>query len=244
MDDDQVRYEVAAARRILAAAGLDHHDIAGQVTVRDGSADALWATPMDLFDATLPDHVVRLPFGVRASKNLSISVAGSAVPVSSASSWVEAIYRARPDVGCVIHTHAPHIGAVASTGEVVGLYNNRSVIFWDEQAFYDDDGSGTDSPEQIVAALGDRSILIQRNHGAVITGPDVRVATAAAVLLEAAAKFHVLARSIGGTPFPSHDSFPRRKAPHRANLALVWNAHLRRLQRAEPNAFAPLEQHS
>jgi L-fuculose-phosphate aldolase len=232
--DETIRFEIAAARRIMAAAGLDRDDIAGQVTVRVTGEDALWTTPMDLFDATLPEHVVRLPFGTRATDGRRIDVDGSAVPVSSASAWVEAIYRARPDVGCIIHTHAPYIGAVASTGEVIGLYNNRSVMFYGEQSFYDDDGTGTDAPERIVSALGDRSVLIQRNHGAVVTGPNVRLATAAAVLLEAAARFHVLARAAGGKPFPENDAFLLRKRPHRENLELVWDAHLRRLRRTAP----------
>ncbi len=233
--DAALRYEIAAARRIMAAAGLDRDDIAGQVTARAGGEDALWTTAMDLFDATQPEHVVKLAFGVRADAGHRIEVEGSSVPVTSASSWVEAIYRARPDIGCIIHTHAPYIGAVASTGEVVGMYNNRSVIFYGEQAFYDGDGTDTDSPAGIVAALGDRSVLIQRNHGAVVTGPSVPLATAAAVLLEAAARFHVLAKAAGGTPFPDHDVFLERKRPHRANLPLVWNAHLRRLRRDAPD---------
>jgi L-fuculose-phosphate aldolase len=235
-DDPVVRGQIAAARRILFAAGLDRDDIAGQVTARAG-ADALWTTPMDLFDATLPEHVVRLPFGTRARDGRVIDVDGSDVPVSTASAWVEAIYRARPDIGCIIHTHAPHIGAVATTGDVVRLYNNRSVLFAGEQAYFDDDGTGTDSPEQIVAALGDRSILVQRNHGAVVTGSDVPTTTAAAVLLEAAARFQVLATAAGGTPFADDVVTEARTRPHRANLPLVWAAHLRRLRRNVPGVF-------
>src|SRR4029078_3096646 len=115
-----------------------------------------------------------------------------------------AIYRARPDVGCVIHTHAEHIVAVASPGELVRLYNNRSLLFTGEQAFYDDDGLNTDSPSAIVAALGDKSILIMRNPGAVIVAPSIELATAQAVLLESAARIHVLSKSIGGRPFADH----------------------------------------
>lgn len=236
---DLARLEVAAARRILAAAGLDRDDIAGQVTARVHGRDAVWSSPLDLFEATRPEHVVEVPFGARISDGRVIEVDGSPVPVSTATAWVEAIYRARPDIGCVIHTHAPHLGAVASTGEIVGLYNNRSVIFHDEQAFHDDDGTGVESPAALVTSLGARSIVIQRNHGAVVTGPDVPTATAHAVLLEAAARFHVLARSIGGTPIAAGPELAARARPHRANVRHVWDAHLRRLCRVAPE-FAPL----
>jgi L-fuculose-phosphate aldolase len=236
--DDDIRFKVAASRRIMFRAGLDRDDLAGQVTARADGEDAFWTTPLQLFDETLPEHVVKLSFDRAAGNGGSVvSVAGS-LPVTTAARWVEAIYASRPDVGCVIHTHAPYIGAVATTGEVVGMFNNRTVIFYGEQSFYDDDGTNTDSPERIVAALGDSSVLIMRNHGAVVVAATVEVATAQAVLLEAAARFHTLARSIGGTPFPDSDDFLARRVPHRANLPLVWDAHLRRLRRTDPDLFS------
>jgi len=138
--DGDVRFKIAAARRILFRAGLDRDDIAGQVTARVLDEDALWTTPLELFDETMPDHVVKMPFGAKATANRVIEIDGEARPVTTASRWVEAIYRARDEVACVIHTHAPYIAAVASTGEPVQLYNNRSLVFVGQQAFYDDDG--------------------------------------------------------------------------------------------------------
>ena len=236
--DADIRFKIAAARHMLFHAGLDRDDIAGQVTARADREDALWTTPLELFDETMPDHVVKMPFGAKATDNRVIEIDGESRPLTTASRWVEAIYRARPDVNCVIHTHAAHIAAVASTGEIVQLYNNRSLLFTGEQAFYDDNGLHTDSPADIVAALGDKSILIMRNHGAVIVAPSIELATAQAVLLESAARIHVLSKSIGGQPFADHPRLIERAAPHRANLCLVWDAHLRRLRRRDPHLFA------
>ncbi len=230
-------FQIAAARRMLAAAGLDPHDIAGQVTARAEGEDAMWTSTMDLFEATSPREVVKIPFDAPARDNKAIDASGGPAPVTTASRWIAALYRVRPDIGCVIHTHAPYIVAVSSTGETVGLYSNRSVLFYDEQSFFDDDGTATDDPDAIVRALGSRSILIQRNHGAVVTGPDVPTATAVALLLEAGARYHVLAKSAGGKPFPSNDAFLTRRVPHLANLPLVWEAHLRRLRRLDPSFF-------
>ena len=235
--DTDIRFKIAASRRILFRAGLDRDDIAGQVTARVDGEDALWTTPLELFDETLADHVVKMPFGARATDNKLIEIDGEARPVTTASRWVEAIYRARPDVGCIIHTHAAHIVAVASTGEAVQLYNNRALVFVDDQAFYDDDGTRTDSPADIVSALGGKNVLIMRNHGAVVVGTSVEVATASAVMLEQAAEIHVLAKSIGGRPFPADPRLIGRAAPHRANLCLVWDAHVRRLRRSDPELF-------
>jgi L-fuculose-phosphate aldolase len=234
---DDIRLQIAASRRILFRAGLDQQDIAGQVTARASQEDAVWTTPLELFDETLPQHVVKVPFGATRANRQLVEVEGGTLPVSSASAWVEAIYRARADVGCVIHTHAPHIVAVSSTGSVVGLYSNRSVIFHGEQAFYDDGGENTDSPDHIVAALADRSILIMRNHGAVVTAPSVPIATALAVLLEAGARFQVLSMSAGGSPAETSMVSDTRKRAHSDNLQLVWEAHVRRLRRSDPDVF-------
>ncbi len=235
MEDHDIRMKIALARRILYRAGLDQDDIAGQVTVRAPDQEALWTTPLELFDETRPDHVVKMPFGAPATDNRTIEIAGESRPITTASRWVEAIYRARADVNCIIHTHAPYINAVASTGDVVRPYNNRSLIFYDDQSFYDDDGTETDSPARIVAALGDKSVLIMRNHGAVIVADTIERATARAVLLEKAAQFHVLAKAAGGQPFADHPRFAERAVPHRANLPLVWDAHVRRLRRTDPD---------
>ena len=236
--DEDVKFKIAAARRILFRAGLDRDDIAGQVTARAEGDDALWTTPLELFDETLADHVVKMPFGAKATGNRVIEIDGEPRPVTTASRWVEAIYRARNDVHCVIHTHAAHIAAVASTGETVQLYNNRSLVFVGQQAFYDDDGLRTDSPADIVTALGDKSVLMMRNHGAVIVAESIELATAQAVLLESAARIHVLSKPIGGRPFRDDPRLIERAAPHRANLCLLWDAHLRRLRRSDPDLFA------
>lgn len=245
MDVESPRFKVAAARRILHRAGLDPDDMAGQVALRaDDERDCYWTSPMETFDVTTPDTVVKLRFdlgditgGTTADGRIAID-AGGAVPASTASGWVGGIFGARPDVAAVIHTHAPHIAAVASTGSVVQLFNNRALIFYDDQAFYDDDGTSTDSRDRIVAALGDRNVLVMRNHGAVVVGTSIELATMRAVLLERAAHVHVLASAIGGEPFRDNDAFARRRLPHVGNLALLWDSHLRRLRRTDPDLFA------
>lgn len=238
------QFKVAAARRILFRAGLDRDDMAGQVTLRDAEdPSTYWTSPLETFDVTTPDDVTRIEAyqapisgGVTADGRFTIESAPG-TEVSTASGWIGAIYAARPDVGCVIHTHAPHIGAVATTGGVVQLYNNRTLIFHGDQAFYDDDGTRTDARDAIVAALGDKHVLIMRNHGAAVVGETIEMATMRAVLLERAAEFQVLAQSIGGTPFADHPAFERRRVPHVTNLPILWRSHLRRLRRTDPDLF-------
>ena len=185
MDLGSPQLTVAVARRILHRAGLDPNDMAGQVTIRADDGRHYWTSPMETFDVTVPDSVFTLPFDVGrveagvAEDGRIAFVGDGPVPASTASGWIGAIYQARPDVQAVIHTHAPYIGVVATTGRVVEPYNNRSIIFYGDQAFYDDDGTATDSKERIVATLGRVNVLIMRNHGAVVVGESIETATGA-----------------------------------------------------------------
>jgi L-fuculose-phosphate aldolase len=243
MDLDSPQLTVAVARRILHRAGLDPNDMAGQVTMRADDGRSYWTSPMETFDVTVPDSVFMLPFDVGrveagVAEDGRIAFAGDGpVPASTASGWIGAIYGARPDVHAVIHTHAPYIGAVATTGRVVELYNNRSIVFYGDQAFYDDDGTATDSKERIVATLGRVNVLIMRNHGAVVVGESIETATGRAVLLEEAARFQVQAQSVGGTPFPDNPALAARRAAHVGNLGRLWDSHVRRLMRTDPELF-------
>ena len=40
------------------------------------------------------------------------------------------------------------------------------------------------------------------------------------------------------SPFADDPRLIQRGAPHRANLCLVWDAHVRRLRRSDPELFA------
>jgi L-fuculose-phosphate aldolase len=244
MPMDDLQFKIAAARRMMFHAGLDRDDLSGQVTARDESdPSSFWTTGLELFDLTTPETVIRSTInlghirGSFAPDGRSVVDLGGPMAVSAAAGWLSAIYRHRPDVNAVIHTHAPHISAVATTGEVVGMYHNRTVVFYKDQAFYDDDGTRTASGEDIVDALGDNSVLIMRNHGAVVVAPSIEAATVMVIMLEQAARFHVLARSIGGTPFADNDVFLAKRDPMRKNPWGLWEQHLRRLRRTDPDLF-------
>ena len=46
------------------------------------------------------------------------------------------IYRARPDVGCVVHTHADHVVALTATGARFELVTQLAAILHDDWRFW------------------------------------------------------------------------------------------------------------
>ena len=109
------------------------------------------------------------------------------------------IYRQRPDVQAVAHTHSIYASVAAVIGRDIPplidemLMTIGGPIKVSKYAF-----PGTQElAEQAYAALGDRNAALLRNHGAVGVGPDIWEALEVCDLVERLAKIFVLARNFG-----------------------------------------------
>lgn len=225
------RFRVAAARRILARAGCES-GIGGHVSMR-AADEGFWTSPLEYFDETTPDSVARFHADGRPA---------SGHEVSPAVEFHVALYAARPDVGAIIHLHSHYVSVMASTGKPIGLYNVANVVFHGEQAFLCDDG--TRPPVQgnrVVAALDGRSVLLVKNHGAILVAKDLETATGLAILLEAAARYHLEAETAGGTELPVAEALRGKGSYHRLVVPNLWRSHYRRLARTDADLFTWIE---
>jgi ribulose-5-phosphate 4-epimerase/fuculose-1-phosphate aldolase len=110
-----------------------------------------------------------------------------------------AVYRARPDVGAVIHTHSPYAAAFSTLHfEVPPLitesagYLGGAVRVLDYVA-----PAQPDTGAQVAAGLGgDRAVLLP-NHGVVAVGEDLRKCYGAAYQVEESAYVAFLALQLG-----------------------------------------------
>lgn len=230
MQDDDIRFKIAAARRILARNGCESA-VAGHVSARaaDGE-DAFWVSPFEYFDETLPDRVVKVGFDLRVRE-------GDWEP-SPAVHFHAAFYKARPDAMSVIHTHSHYVSVFSTVRRPIGMYNVVSVLFHDDQALYEDDGTRAPVEDhRMVTALGDKRVLLIKNHGAVIVSQSLENATIEAAMLEKAARYHLEAEAIGGTEIAEAEVIRGRAAYHKYFLPNMWEANLRRLRRSDPDLF-------
>lgn len=90
------------------------------------------------------------------------------------------IIRERRDVACSIHIHTMPIMAMAAMRGGLKMLNVQSVVFYDGIAYMDFGGvvESHNAQQELLDALGDKKVLILRNHGAVITGKSVEDAFA------------------------------------------------------------------
>jgi L-fuculose-phosphate aldolase len=189
----QERQDVAAAVGRIVAAGLvagASGNVSRRIRTPDGDLIAISASrvPYHRFSA---DDVVVVDFDIEP-------VDGEGVP-SSESLLHAAIYRARPDVGAVIHTHSVHASAFAVAGEPIPPILDEQVITLGgavEVAEYGASAS-QELADNAVAALGDRAAALLRHHGAVGVGEHLEEAIAVVELLERIAHIRALTKTLG-----------------------------------------------
>jgi L-fuculose-phosphate aldolase len=226
MDERDIRFRIAAARRMLYREGCDS-DVGGHVSAR-ADDEGFWVTGFEYFDTTTPDRVAKLTFDLEPLVG--------ALAMSPAVNFHARIYRERPDVNAIVHLHSHHISVLSSVeGKTVGMYNVHSVLFHEEQATYSDDGV---KPHlAVVDALGDKRVCIMKNHGAIIASESLESATIEAITLEKAAHIQLDCEAIGGTEILEAEVLGGKAMYRRHYLPQMWSANYERLRRSDPELF-------
>ena len=120
------------------------------------------------------------------------------------------IYRARPDVGSVIHVHPTHAIAFSGTGKPIRASSQGGAMFKDALPIFDTTMDLIRTPEMgraVAQALGPHPAVLMRGHGVAIAGATLEQAVVLTVMLEEACRIQLLADAVGGsTPeFPPED---------------------------------------
>jgi len=113
------------------------------------------------------------------------------------------IYKRRPDVQSVFHTHSTYASVLAVTHSALPvLIDELTVRLGGEVEVCKYAMTGTeDLAKNVADSLGNKNAVLMANHGCVTVGKSVGEAFENAVLLENAAKVYVLSK-IFGTPHP------------------------------------------
>jgi len=115
-------------------------------------------------------------------------------------------YRARPDVGAVIHTHPVYSIALGATAGGLELLSHDGLLFPDGVAVFDGTAGLVTTPrdgQAVARALGAGRAVLLRNHGILVAGEDISWAVLTALTLERAARIQFITRTLGDpVPIP------------------------------------------
>ncbi|RJG10586.1 aldolase [Pseudomonas cavernicola] len=208
------RQKLALTCRILFEGGHDS-GLAGQITARGPTPGTYYTQQLGLgFDEISAGNLLLVDEDLKV-----LHGSGMPNPANRFHSWV---YRARPDVNCIIHTHPVHVAALSMLEVPLVISHMDLCPLYDDCAFlktWPGVPVGNEEGEIISKALGDKRAILLSHHGQLVTGASIEEACVLAVLIERAAKMQLLAMAAGEiTPIPpalakeAHDwiSTPKR----------------------------------
>lgn len=186
------REAVAQTCRILFAFGHDS-GLSGQITARGEQPGTYWTQRLGLgFDEITPDNLLLIDEDLRVLQGK-----GMANPANRFHSW---LYRARPDVQCIVHSHPPHASALAMLEVPLNISHMDPCVLYGQVAFlkkWPGIPVGNDEGEMIATALGDKKAIFLAHHGVLVAGASVEEACVLGVMFERAARLQLLAMAAG-----------------------------------------------
>ncbi|MCW5749025.1 MAG: aldolase [Alphaproteobacteria bacterium] len=123
-------------------------------------------------------------------------------PVEATAFYIHGrVHRGNPNAKVVLHTHMPYATALSTlAGGRVEMCTQNAFRYYDRIA-YDEQYNGlaldNEEGDRLCRAMGDKSVLVLRNHGVVVAGPSVAVAYDDLYFLERTALVQVLAMQTG-----------------------------------------------
>ncbi len=234
----QTRLDLAACYRLVDLFGWSDL-INTRITARvAGQPDRFLINPYGLlFDEVTASSLVKIDADgnpVEPSQ-YEVNSGGFAIP--------SAVHKARPEIACVLHTHSIAGCAVSMQKDGLLPLNQHALQVIGDIAYHDYEGTARNPEERarFLADLGDRHIMVLRNHGLLIVGESIAAAFVATYRMERAcamqlafqqsgAEFHPIAEKVVGA------AYGRAAAGGRNDPAkFEWPALLRKLDRIDPS---------
>ncbi|WP_068054936.1 aldolase [Nocardia xishanensis] len=228
------RQKIALTCRALYDAGHDS-GLAGQISARGTEPGTFLTQRLGLgFDEITEANLLLVDEDLTVLEG-----AGMANPANRFHSW---IYRARPDVNCIVHTHPLHCAALSMLEVPLQVSQMDIAPLYDDCAFLPDWPGvpvGNEEGEIISAALGDKRAILLAHHGQLVVGATIEEACSLAHLIERAARLQLLAMAAGEIkPLPprlAREAHDWTLTPRRSQANFAYYA--RKALRNHPDAI-------
>jgi HCOMODA/2-hydroxy-3-carboxy-muconic semialdehyde decarboxylase len=146
------------------------------------------------------------------------------------------IYRARPDVGSIVHSHSPSVIPFGATRQALKpLYHMSSFIGEGSATFEirdsgDNIGGDTDMlirdrplGAALARSLGDRAVVLMRGHGSTVVGASIEEAVFRAIYTEMNARLQMQALALGEPVYLNAEEAARSTRTNQGVLRRAWD---------------------
>ena len=177
------------------------------------------------------------PARVRREDIMSFDLEGNALDADSRAPYLErfihsAIYRSRPDVQAIVHSHSPSVIPFASTRQPLRPLYHMSAFLGTGSALFEirEAGGNTDMlirNQQLGAALatslGERSVVLMRGHGSTVVGTSLEQAVFRAIYTEMNARLQAQAHSLGEPVFLNEEEAEAAARTNDGQIRRAWD---------------------
>ena len=188
-----------------------------------------------------PDHFLlsrnRAPGLVTAEDILCLDMNGDLAEPSEYRSYLERfihseIYKARPDVMSVVHSHSQSVIPFGVTGQRLRpIFHMSGFLGSGSSLFEIRDGAGntdmlirdTYLGKALAQSLGASNCVLMRGHGSTTTGPSIEVVVYRAIYAEVNAKLQIQAAALGPINFLSEEEAALAAATTEAQVVRAWD---------------------
>ena len=186
------REKLALSCRMLAR---EEHGsaLAGQITARGEAPGTMWTARFGLG----LDEVRSSDFLLVDDDLNVVDGEGMPNPSNRFHLW---IYRHRPDVRSIMHTHPPHISALSMIGVPLEAAHMDTAMFYEDCAWlphWPGPPIGDEEGELICNALGDKRAILLAHHGQLCACSSVEEAAVLSLFIERAARLQLMAMAAG-----------------------------------------------
>src|SRR5215468_6467745 len=194
MTHDEIKQKLILAGKILVAEGQDDFT-RGHISVR---------LPDDPSRFFMKPHSVGLD-ELTIENILTIDLDGNVVAGTArrhSEVYIHSeIFKARPDVQSVVHTHPPYSVALSASGRPLKCYSQQAALFFEALGVYGDTVALIRTPAMgngVAAALGPHRAALLKIHGVAVVGASIEEAVINVIMLENAAQVQMIVEAAGG----------------------------------------------
>jgi ribulose-5-phosphate 4-epimerase/fuculose-1-phosphate aldolase len=231
----QARVDLAALYRLVALYGWDDL-IYTHISARiPGTDHHFLINPYGLtFDEITASSLVKIDLDGNVLQETPYFINPAGFTIHSA------VHAARDDGHFVMHLHSDAGVAVAAQKEGLLPLTQHSLAIMGKLAYHDYEGIALnhDERERLVADLGDKNLMLLRNHGTLAVGDTAANCWVGMFYLERACTMQVMAMAAGreNVLLAPESAQAEVRAQTQAGMggALAWPACLRKLDRQSP----------
>ena len=239
-EERAIRQDLAACYRLVALFGWDDllaTHISARVATPDD--DAFLINPIGfMFEEITASSLVKVNLDGEILQETPYAINRAGFVIHSA------VHGVRRDAGCVIHLHTKDGVAVSALSDGLLPLNQTAMLVAPHIAFHEYEGIATNEAERarLVADLGEKPLMLLRNHGTLSVGESIAEAFMQMYFLEWACTVQVRTLGTGRNIHRADENVVKATGAAMNAKAdsgqfareLMWPALLRKIDRSNP----------